>query len=105
VKEASMSDRDLRLSHGFDAGNYCSSYETVDYTKAVAMRDLKGSGKPYATAFILGFFASYELHEIPAIHRDKYVEAYQSEYGQRVLELGYIDPREEIDVPNEPTQP
>jgi len=90
-------DTDLRLSQGFDAGNYCSSYETEDYTKAMAMRDLKGSGKPYATAFILGFFASYELHEIPETHRDEYVEAYRSEPGQRVLELGYIDPREDID--------
>ena len=95
-----MSD-DTRLSQGFSAGNYCNSYETQDYTRAMAIRDLRGSGDDYATAFILGFFSSYELHEIPGSVRDAFDEAYHSEAGQRVVELGYIDPRAE-DYKKEP---
>jgi hypothetical protein len=95
-----MSDRDTRLSQGFSAGNYCNSYETQDYDQAVKIRDLEGSGPEFKTAFTMGFFASYELHEIPSTWRDAFDEAYHSELGQRVLELGYTDPRTE-DYANE----
>lgn len=89
----------LRLSQGFSAGNYCNAYETEDYTKAMSQRDLRGSGKDYATGFIMGFFGSYELHEIPETHKQAFIEAYTSDLGQRVLELGYCDRRKELEAP------
>jgi hypothetical protein len=93
--------RDDRLSQGFSAGNYCNAYETDDYDKAIKQRDLLGSGEDFATAFIMGFFASYELHEIPSTHKIDFGTAYHSAAGRRVLELGYCDPRkEESDADN-----
>jgi len=88
-------ERDTRLSQGFSAGNYCNAYETQDLEQAFKQRDLDGSGEPFKMAFIMGFFASYELHEIPSDCRCWFDEAYHSELGQRVLELGYTERRDE----------
>jgi len=88
-------ERDTRLSQGFSAGNYCNAYETEDLGQAFEQRDLEGSGEDYRTAFIMGFYASYELREIPGLYRCFFDDAYHSELGQRVLELGYCDSRKE----------
>lgn len=87
---------DTRLSQGFSAGNYANSYESENLATAMARRDFDGSGTAYKNSFIMGFFASYEFHEIPDEHQGKFVNAYHSEDGQRVLELGYCDKREEL---------
>lgn len=87
--------RRLDLSQGFSAGNYCNAYETRDFSSAVVKRQIKDKSTAYATAFILGFFASYENHEIPGEHQDAVREAYYSDDGKIVLELGYTEPREE----------
>jgi hypothetical protein len=57
-------------SHGFDAGNYAAAYETEDYE--VAANRIAGKvSKTYMQAHMLGFFSSYELHEIPEEWRDE----------------------------------
>lgn len=87
--------RDTHLSRGFDSGNYCNAYETNDFDHAVKMKFLDDRLPEYKAAFILGFFGSYELDEISMTWRDDFDEAYHSEHGQRVLELGYCDSRKE----------
>lgn len=89
-----MSTVDSQLSRGFDSGNYCNAYETHDLGKAFETRDVESKGDAYKTAFIMAFFGSYELNEIPGIYRPLFDEAYHSELGQRVLELGYTERRD-----------
>jgi hypothetical protein len=95
MKQADL-DRDTDLSRGFSAGNYCNAYETQDFASAIVKREVKDKSSAFAIAFTMGFFGSYELHEIPDDHREMFIDAYKSSLGQRVLELGYCDPREEL---------
>lgn len=87
-----MAERDLELSHGFSAGNYANAYQTEDLGEVSEVLD--ANEEPYRHAFILGFFSSYELHEIPGDARERFDEAYHSDNGQRVLALGYTEPRD-----------
>lgn len=56
------------LSRGFDAGNYDSVYVSEDYMVAFSRRS---AGEPlsahdaWCTGYVLGFFSSWELHEVP----------------------------------------
>lgn len=88
-------EADLDLSHGFDAGNYANAYETENLEVAMQGRRVFEKSEAYRTAFILGFYSGYELHEIPGSRREEFDEAYHSDTGRRVLELGYIDSRGE----------
>lgn len=84
-----MTNYDYALSLGFDAGNYAAAYETTDYDTALA-RLSRDRTEAYIAAFTLGFFSSAYLNEMGQ-HRETYLEAYRSEYGQRCMQLGYID--------------
>lgn len=86
-------DRDTELSRGFDAGNYAAAYETTDYSEAIAKLSMNRSDE-YVAAFTLGFFSSYEHHEMGE-HEGTYRDAYGSAAGKRCVELGYVDAREE----------
>lgn len=44
---------------GFNDGNYASSYETEEYKRP------RGQSKYYRIGHLLGFFSSYEDHEVP----------------------------------------
>lgn len=81
---------DEELHRGFDRGNFANAYETEDYS-TVRGRLPSESSQAYVAAFTLGFFSSYEYHEIPADAQEAYLEAYQSAAGARCLELGFID--------------
>lgn len=97
-------ERDERLgeivSRGFDAGNFANAYETENYSKALRglklPRAVDGSRLPreledaYRAAFTLGFFGTYELHEMGS-HVEAYREAYFSEGGKACLAAGYTD--------------
>jgi hypothetical protein len=83
----------LEISHGFDAGNYASAYETEDLETALAPMVHQDPSPEYRAAFILGFFSSYSLHEIPSSDRDAYDDAYWSEAGKAVIAAGYCDDR------------
>jgi hypothetical protein len=82
------------LSRAFDAGNYCNAYETNNLAEAEEKHKTESEGEAYMAAFLLGFFSSYELEEIPYDVRDIHEEAYNSKYGKVVLKRGWIDPRE-----------
>lgn len=91
-----MTDAELEtateLSQGFDAGNFANAYETEDYDQAL---DALGEvSTAYRDAFTLGFFASYELHEMGE-HTDDYLEALASPHGRACVAAGYCDDRSE----------
>jgi len=76
----------LELSHGFNHGNYANAYTTEDYDQM--QDDLNGRTGFFRVGCLLGFFASYEAHEIPDDWRDE-VEHYRA--VARKLGLGYVD--------------
>ena len=47
------------LSRGFDSGNYDAAYETETFTSPT------GETGFYRIGYLIGFFSSCELHEIP----------------------------------------
>lgn len=53
-----------QFSNGFDHGNYCNAYETEDFE--IAGRCLKGKSEYFVAGFVLGFYSSYEIHEVPS---------------------------------------
>lgn len=87
-----MDNYDNDLSHGFSAGSYCNAYENRDFEKACDLMQASGNrSTAWIHAFILGFFSSYELHEIPEKHLEAFIAAWRSEDGRRVVGLGYCD--------------
>ena len=92
---ASNSDDDL-LSRGFDAGNYANAYTSTDLQDAwEAECDEAEENDDYDRvkseafhgAFVIGFFGSYELHEIPEDARDDY-DAAIGRFAPRMREIG-----------------
>lgn len=63
-----------QISKGFDHGNYRSAYEVETYDNEDTT--LNGQSDFFRIGYLLGFFSSYELSEIPAIERDA-VEYYR----------------------------
>jgi hypothetical protein len=98
-REATMPNRHFAMlrSRGFDAGNFANAYVSEDYETAFAKDTGPKEHEAYCVGFILGFFGSYELYEIPSDCLDMYMAAYFSEDGKAVVEAGYIDPRTEED--------
>lgn len=60
--ELTDTDREC-ISEGFDAGNYRAAYETETYDHNDPC--LCGTNGFYRVGYMLGFFSSYEIHEIP----------------------------------------
>lgn len=61
VESMTEIDREC-FSRGYDHGNYAAAYNTEDYSEA--LRDINGTNGFYRAGHLLGFFSSYELHEI-----------------------------------------
>jgi hypothetical protein len=57
------------IDAGFAAGNYSNGCETEDYTETEKQRD--GRNGFWRMGFLLGFFSSYELHEVPPEYREQ----------------------------------
>lgn len=91
---------DEQISRGFDAGNYANAYETTDYDRALASLSMNRSAA-YKAAFTLGFFGSYEPHEMGS-HLEAVQEAWAL-VGKRAKELG-IAADEPIDFGNEDSE-
>jgi hypothetical protein len=80
MKTGTLTER-TDFSRGYDAGNYGNAYESQDWNAWSAKRKLNGCSHEYRSGAMLGFFSSYEIHEIPmslqntiAQLRDKYGE-------------------------------
>lgn len=59
----------VRHSRSYDAGNYDNAYISEDLDTAWEKRnkdDLSRRG------YVLGFWATYELHEVPERYREEY---------------------------------
>lgn len=83
---------ETNLHRGFEAGNFANAYETDDLEIALENADHK-LGQDYLDAFIMGFFSTYELHEIPSDNLDQYETAYWSRAGRACVRYGFIDPQ------------
>ncbi len=55
---------DEPFSRGFDAGNYASAYVTEDFGAWYDAHDIGNKPAAFIEGAILGFFSSFELHEI-----------------------------------------
>lgn len=99
IESLSLDER-TELSRGFSAGNYCNAYETDDLDTALSWLDAECDdetdddySEAYRAAFVVGFFATYALHEIPGSDRETFDEMFWSRYGQACLAAGYCDDR------------
>jgi hypothetical protein len=83
------------VSQGFDAGNYANSYDCEDLESALEDYGLsdRTSTDTFRASFILGFFASYTLEEIPQSDREEYDSAYFSAAGKHAIACGYFESR------------
>jgi hypothetical protein len=82
-------ERDRTLTRAFAGGNYANAYEGDDY--AIHEDTIAGFSHEYQVAFILGFFAAYERHEVPYEHAVAYEEALAHPAALRLRELGTLD--------------
>lgn len=79
------------MSRAFDAGNYANAYETQHLGNALAQS--RYTTEHTRAAFVLGFYGSYELHEID--EREIFDACYWSPAGQYVVnEARYTDSRD-----------
>lgn len=71
----------LQLSHGFDRGNYANAYETTDYETFLnnLPEDESFVKHHYRIGCLLGFFSSYEIHEVPYEYQEM-VETARNNY-------------------------
>jgi hypothetical protein len=64
----------LQRSIGFDAGNYDAAY--VSETMTEELRDrMESKSREYRCGYLVGFYSSFELHEIPNEEDRQEVEA------------------------------
>lgn len=92
---------DTAISHGFDSGNFDNAYsgayfeecleEAIEALDCDQFADFTEKAvKAFKTAYTLGWFSSYELHEMGE-HEETYTEALNSEYGKLCIEKGLVD--------------
>lgn len=55
----------LAFSRGYSAGNYAAAYESEDIPLHDPADPDKISGSSESSGYVLGFFSTYELTEIP----------------------------------------
>jgi hypothetical protein len=82
-------ERDRTLTRAFEGGNYANAYEGDDYSRHEDT--IAGFSADYRVAFTLGFFATYERHEVPYEHAVTYEEAMAHPASERLRELGLLD--------------
>jgi hypothetical protein len=73
-----------QFDKGYTEGNYSSAY--VSENPAVAWDKLEtehDKESDFYAGFILGFFGSYELHEIPLLYQDEVEHIRNTEAGKR----------------------
>lgn len=82
----------LELSVGFSRGNFDSAYHGGSLEDWLAVLNKEDRPEPYRQAYVLGFLASLELHEMAAEEFERFQEAYFSLAGQACLACGFMDP-------------
>lgn len=57
---------------GFEHGNYAAAYETADFGQVRVKAGLAPlDATYYKHGMLLGFYSSYEIHEIPEEYQDR----------------------------------
>jgi hypothetical protein len=101
----SESDRNDALSRGFSAGNYANAYVSEDFDQAWESEDEEDrledderifKHPDYKSAFLIGFFGSYEEDEISADHVDDWRDAYYR-LAKDMQEIGIAAVRDDDD--------
>lgn len=80
MKTGTLKQRES-FSRGYDAGNYGNAYESTDWHRWSAKR-LDDTTVEYRQGAILGFFSSYELHEIDDEECRALVETLRAKHGE-----------------------
>jgi hypothetical protein len=89
---------DIGLSSAFDSGNYDESYQPVDIEALLESRE-GDEWEAWRSAYLLGYYSSYEIHEIPDYARDEYQNALHSIYAKRMRDMGIaIDELEQEEI-------
>lgn len=81
------------VSRGFSAGNFAECYVSRNLETALEQEERADQNPDFRAAFILGFFSSYSLEEIPVSAREEYDNAYFSEAGLQAIAVGYFESR------------
>lgn len=85
-------DEQTEMSRAFNNGNYGNAYESTNLEDF----DLDEMKEHERAAFVLGFFGTYELDEIPGSDREIFDEEYWSPAGQYVVHVAkYTEPRDD----------
>lgn len=91
-----MTDKLEKFERGWVAGNYANAYGGEDLDESHDNeRELELNNDAWYAGYVLGFYSSYALHEVPDEYRERYVGAFQSEAGRLALEAGFIDDLDE----------
>lgn len=101
------------LDRGFDSGNYASAYVSEDFDAAKEHAQDEDHNEPFVgedapasvseaweAGFIIGFYSSYETHEVWSDDREELIDA-TIKWGARMREIGIaVDDRswDELDV-------
>ena len=69
----SLIQTNLAASRGFDSGNYANAYVSTDFDESWWNdEDDEFKGNPlYRAGFVVGFYSSYEDHEVPGDNLDE----------------------------------
>ena len=104
-----MSDDRLHVAKAYIAGNFDNAYVSETLIHAMSQRQTRPDGTVrdspflcslYTAAYILGFFATYEPHEVPIGHHIDYQQAYDSPTGVALRAMGYMDTHP-VDTPKD----
>lgn len=75
------------LSRGFDAGNYAEAYNGRIGLWGNLRKQKERGNAAFKAAFIIGYYGSYEDHEIPGSDLDEYLSA-KASYGSKMKRQG-----------------
>lgn len=85
------------LHRGYDSGNYAAAYISENFRRAwdETLKEMDSDTrklrhvdpKAFRAAFMLGFFSSYETHELPEGHVGAVVDA-DYDYGKQMRAAG-----------------
>jgi hypothetical protein len=68
-------------SRGYDRGNYGNAYESQDWETWSSSNKFAEQTEAYREGMLLGFFSSYELHEIADEDIREQVEVLRAQHG------------------------
>lgn len=74
-------------ARGFDRGNFGGAYESENWQQWSERNHYAKHSKPYQDGMLMGFFSSYEAHEIADLDIRDQVEALRGTFGAIVETL------------------